>query len=459
MSYGLTDQGFIKKTLQVIRADMNAALQSAFGLSINLGDKSIFGQIVGILAATYAALWDQLEAVYASQDPDKATGASLDALSALTGTFRPAASYSTVMVTLFGTPATVVPAGNKVQTTSTGKQFTVAACTIASVPNWAASTTYAVGDRVFSDVDRIYQCTVAGTSGTLAVNGVGTDLIDGGVHWKLIGDNLVAGSGAVDAIATATETGAITAVAGDITTIVNGVSGWTQVVNLVDAALGRDVATDEELRTLREEELSGEGESPPDALRAALLKIANIRSVTIFTNNTDFTDTSVTPNMPPHSVEALILPTWDAGDPLDQQVYDTLFKNVAAGIVTSGNQTGSSMDDQGTAHVVKFSRPTEVPIYVVLNVIVDPAVFAADGIAQVQSAIATWGAKQLTGKDAVASAISAKSFSVDGVLDVTSCLIGTAPGPSSSATISIDTRHLATYDTSRIIVNVTNGTP
>jgi hypothetical protein len=461
VTYGLTDAGFVKKTLPVIRADLNAALQSAFGASINLGDKSIFGQLTGIHAATYASLWDQLEAVYSAMDPDKATGAALDALCAFTGTFRPPASYSTVALTLFGTPGTNVTDGSKVQATSTGKQFVLQGDkTIVSVPDWAASHSYAVGDRVFSDTDRIYQCIVAGISdASTAVNGVGTDILDGTAHWKLIGDNLAPGSGAVDTTGVATETGAITAVAGDITTIVTGVAGWTQVVNLVNAAPGRELAMDEELRTLRDEELSGDGESPPDALRAALLKIANVISVTIFTNDTDFTDTSITPPMPPHSVEALVLPNWDEGDPLDQQIFDALLKNVAAGIVTTGNQTGTSFDSQGTPHTIKFSRPVEVPIYVIVNATVDPLTFPTDGAQQIKDAIVSWGSKQLTGRDAVSSAISAKAFGIDGVLDVTSCLIGITPSPSSSTTISIDTRHLATYDTGRIVVNVVNGTP
>ena len=146
-------------------------------------------------------------------------------------------------------------------------------------------------------------------------------------------------------------------------------------------------------------------------------------------------------------------------DPLDQQLYDTVFQKVAAGIATTGNQSGTSTDSQGIPHAVNYSRPTEIPIYVIVNVIVDATKFPADGAAQIQAAITTWAGSLASGRDAVASAISAQAFHVAGVLDVSSCLIGTAPSPATSTTVAISLRQLATFDTSRISINVTPGTP
>lgn len=463
VTYGLTADGFVPKPLQVIRSDFNSAVQTAFGDSIDLGDKSVLGQFIGILSERVALIWELMEAVYSSQDPDKATGAALDALCALTGTIRPPASYSTVTLTLIGTPATVVASGSQGKTTSTGKVFaTTVDATIASVGTWTTSTSYSVGDRVRNTVApyNMYQCIVGGISGGTPVTGAGSDISDGVCHWKSIVIGVLATDGAVDVHAQAVDTGAIAAVAGDITTIVTPVFGLNQIVNLTDAAQGRDLATDEELRTLRQEELSGDGHSPPDAIRAALLKLLNIISVTVFYNSTDATDVD---GMPPHSVEALVRTSWAAGDPLDQGIYDTLFANVAAGIATTnsgaGAATGTATDSQGVAHTVKFSRPTEVPIYAILNVTYDAATFPSDGATQIKDNITTWAAGLDVGRDAVSQALVAKAFLVDGVLDVPTCYIDTAPSPASSATITIGSRELATYDRSRITVNLTPGTP
>ena len=108
---------------------------------------------------------------------------------------------------------------------------------------------------------------------------------------------------------------------------------------------------------------------------------------------------------------------------------------------------------------MKFSRPDEIEIYVIAEILVDPDLFPSDGADQVEAAIVSFGDAQKTGKNAVASSIAAQCFSVAGVLDVTSLFIDTAPAPAASTTIQIALRELAVFDTSRITVNVTTGTP
>ncbi|MGN6108541.1 MAG: hypothetical protein ACTHU0_25775 [Kofleriaceae bacterium] len=451
MIYGLTPEGFATPTLVVIREGLEASLRNVFGASLALGDKSILGQITGILAERLASLWEQLEAVNSSQDPDKASGAGLEALCAMTGTFRPAATYSMTNLVLTGTPLTLVLAGNKAKTSSTGQKFlTRTNATIAALTAWAGSTAYALGARV-ANGGRAYQCTTSGVSA--AAGGPSTemaDITDGTAHWTYLGP----GAGAVDVSARAEVTGPVVAVARDIREIDTPVGGWEGVVNLLDASPGRDVAQDGELRLLREQELSAGGNGTLDALRAELLRLPDVVAVTIFQNPMDVTDPD---GVPPHNVEAMV--RMPVGTDYDQRVFDALLAGVAAGVGTHGTTVGLAKDSEGTTHVVKFSRPVEVPIYVELNVIVDPAAFPVDGVAQIKQLIADWGNAKPTGTDAVASAIAARAFFVPGMLDVTTTLIDVAPGPSSGATVSISKRQLATYDTSRISIITTPGVP
>ncbi len=452
--YGLLSTGFLPEPLTALRADIEASLRSAFGASLALGDRSILGQIVGILAERLALLWELLEAVNSSQDPDKASGAALEALCILTGTTRPAAAASTVALILTGTNATSIPASSTVSTTTSGKNFaTTSTVVLATVSAWAALTAYAVGDRV-TQVSNVYQCITAGTSAASFVPSpaTGSALTDGTVVWTYIG----AGTAAADATANATVTGATVADARDLTVIVNALSGWSSSMNLLAASPGRDIATDTELRSLRVAELAGDGKSTGGAIRAALLKVTGVTAATVFQNNTDTVNSD---SMPPHSVEALVrIP---AGVPNDQLVWDALLANVAAGILTTGNTPGSSTDSEGTVHTVSYSRPTEIPIYVVINVTKDPALYPSDGDTQIKQAIDDWGSAQATGKNAVASAISSKAFLVAGVLDVTSCYIGlfSSPAPSTSVTIAISLRQLATYSVAHITVNSIDGIP
>jgi hypothetical protein len=208
----------------------------------------------------------------------------------------------------------------------------------------------------------------------------------------------------------------------------------------------------------RTDELALGGSTTVNGLRAELLELEDVESVTIFVNNTDVTDGD---GLPPHSIEALVrIPV---GADYDQAVWDALLAGVAAGIKTHADpitgHIGTAEDDEGTEHIMRFTRPTEVPIYVAITVTVDDELFPSDGADQIKQSIVGWGDIQKTGKDAVSAAISAQAFGVEGVIDVTTCNIGTAPAPGSSTTVPISLRQLATYDTSRITVTVNTGTP
>ena len=454
--YGLISTGFLPKTLTVIREDLNTALRSAFGVSVDLGDRSAFGQCVGIFAEVFALLWELSEAVNNSQDPDAATGASLDALSALTGTFRAPATHSSVILTLTGTPATSVTAGSEVSTTSTALHFetsTTETITLLDTAG-AGATAYVVGDRV-TLAGLCFECITAGTSdgtgGGLGPRTAEEDITDGTVHWTYLGE----GTGAVDVVATAVDTGAIVAVERDLTTIETAIDGWTSSINLEDAALGRALATDSELRLLRQIELAGAGRSTVDSIIAALYGLSDTITANVFVNNSDVTDGD---GLPPHSIEALVQGILEDSDS-DQLVFDTLLENVAAGIVTYGGETGAAEDSQGTSHVIKFSRPTGVPIYVDISVIVDADLYPEDGDDQVKDAIVAFGNSQPVGKNAVASGISAQAFIIPGVLDVTLCYIDDVPSPVTTTTIQIALREIATFDVDDIDVTSTPGTP
>lgn len=472
--YGLTNEGFIIKTLSVIRDELNALLRQAFGASVQLGDQAIIGQMVGIISEMFSKLWELGEAVNSGKDVDSASGAALDQLCLLTGTLRPQASYSAVDLTLTGTNGTVIPAGSKVVTLSTDVEFeTTDAATLATVPTWTTATAYVAGDRVTFGTSA-YHCITAGTShattgpiGPPDFNNPSggavqpfTNIVDGTVHWVYLGE----GAAVEDVTAKATETGPISVVAYDIhdtDSIVTQVSGWNGVTNLDDASPGRNAATDAELRILREQELQTGGSSPLNALRAELLEVPDVVAVTIFQNVTDTTDAD---GIPPHSIEALVRGPDTPTVAFDQSIFDALLAGVAAGIrthaTTPNDVVGTATDDEGTAHTMKFTRPEEVDIYVAVTLIKDPDEYPLDGDDQVKEVIVAYGDEQATGKNVVSSALIGAIFrEVPGVLDVTACLIDDAPAPATSTTVPISLRQLAVYSTTRITVSSSNGVP
>jgi uncharacterized phage protein gp47/JayE len=452
-TFGLTPTGLVVKTTDLIRQDINALLVAKFGASFDTSDGSPDGALAGILAERYGQLWNLAQQVGASQDPDQATGAALDALCLLTGTFRTAAKSSTATLTLTGTPATVVASQSRASTTSTAQPFaTTASATITALTAWVALTVYVVGDRR-TNSGNAYQCITGGTAaGAGGPTTTLADITDGSVHWRYLG----AGTGAIDVLAASVSTGAIVGVSGDITSITTPVGGWSGVINILDATLGNDVQTDASLRVSRIAALAAPGSGTPNAIRAAVLGVANVTSCTVFVNNTDTVNSD---SMPPHSVEVLV----QGG--LDAAIATVLFGQVAAGIAFQGTTSSVVVDSQGVSQTVKFSRPVNVNVYVDITVVKDPAFYPATGDALIQAAIAAYGGLQAVGKDVVAASVGAQAFTVTGVLDVPragslgGALVGIAPSPTLDTTIVITSRQLAVFDTSRVVVHSSNGTP
>jgi len=450
MSYGLTSAGFVPKTLAVIREEINDSLKVDFGVSLDVSDLSTLGQFVAIFAEREALLWELIEAIVSSQDPDAATNTLLDALCVLTGTTRRPADYSAVTLTLTGVPTTDVDAGSKASVAVAGDVFsTVEDVTIAATDAWASTTAYALGDRV-TNASRVYQCITAGTSDSSGgPTTTGDSIADDSVIWRYLGE----GTGDVDVLAVADDTGPIAGASGAITEIETPVSGWDSVINVLDASPGADIETDEDLRVRREVELADAGNTTADAIRATLLDVADVTAVKVYVNDTDAAVVMDGVSVAAHSIDALV----QGG--ADQDIWDALLACVGAGIATNGTEVGTAEDSEGNAVTFRFNRPDEIEIYVDVELGYDADAYPADGDTQIKAAIVARGDLRGLGYDAVASAISSWCFDVSGVNDVTLIEIGTAPTPSASTTIAISGRQIAVYDTSRITVDSTPGTP
>lgn len=456
-TFGITAQGLFVPTFEDLREDVNQRLRDLFGSIIDLSDESVESQFSAIVNERLKVVWDLLEVLYNGIDPDAANGVLLDAISVLTGTFRRAATFSVVTITSTGDPTTTVPGGSLVS--GTGEQFvTIGDATIEDADVWVELTDYVEGDLV-TNADNIYVAAADGTSGDAGGpvhTGRGDDVdglvADGDMDWIWIG----AGTGSIDHVARAVSVGVRFRAAYAVDTIDTPVGGWTGIANQLDTVTGAEQQNDQDLRIARDAEITALGTSPPDALRARLLRVGigtndPVIAATVFTNVTDVTDGD---GLLPHSIEALVR----GGDA--DAIRSTLWASVAGGIRTVGTVTGIVVDSQGRDQTIKFSRPEELAVYAAITLIKDPDEYPSDGDDQVAAAIVAYGDAQAAGKDVVASALIGAVFrAVPGVLDVTVMHISTAPGPTLSTTIPVSLRQLATYDTSRIAVTSSDGTP
>lgn len=490
ITYGLTPQGFVAKPLSIVLDEIDAALKNG-PLGQSAGTEpdgsipldSLAGQLKVILADMEAAQWDLLEALQAAFDPNQATSEAQDALCSITGTQREPAQFSTVVGTCTGDNGTVILPGKVASVNIANSRFDVVAPggTIASLAAWQTTHAYLIGNRVANGT-RSYICITSGTSaGSGGPTGILTDITDGTVHWKYLGE----GTAAVDVHFEAEVAGPIKAVAGTLANIATPVSGWRTVVNLLDAAVGASVETDAHLRARRDAELAAPGNATVEAIRANILGVNQgssdpnhqpVTSCTVFYNDTDVTDAD---GLPPHSVEVLAL------GGTDQDIANAVWLSVGGGIQTFGNQTSTMTDSQGNPQTVYWSRPTPVNIYIVTTVYYDPSKWPASGAAAAvvqymlsalltlthdfpisQSVRSTYlsaacfeGPAAVDTTGAAVAPAPAGSAPAPGILDASPFYIGTAPSPGSGATIAIGRRQIAAFDSSRIAITATPEAP
>lgn len=449
-------QGFVPKSIDDITADLQAAFQAVFGASINVTPQSRFGQIIGIQAERYSELWNLAATLYASFNPDDATGISLVNLAGLTGTLPVTPTPSSVTETATGTPGTVLATGRVVSVTGTGSLFiSTAPATIASVSAYANAHPYLLGDRATTS-GKVWQVTHPGTSSTPPTGAQGSTFTDGALTWICLGT----GTGAVDFPMVSELTGPIVAAIGGLVTISTPVSGWSSAFNVGAAILGVATESDAAFRLRREEELQGLGKATIEAIRAALLKLDGVVACTVFENVTDVTNSD---GMPPHSVECLV----EGGNAAT--IAQTIFQTVAAGIATTGNQSPQTVtDSQGITHSILYSQPVVENVWITVNAIVQTSAFPSDGVQRIINNLLGYGQGLTVDYDVIATQLASAILQgvpalglvgVPGVLDPGLPLIGFTNPPVSSATLSITSRQIAAFAQGRIVVNTTPGVP
>lgn len=481
MAYGVTDAGFVIKPLQTIKTELETGFKAAFGDDIDLSPDSVAGQLIGNLSAKYIQLWEIAQAVYNSFNPDRATGASLDGNAALVAVVRQSAIPMDVWVALYGTAGTVILAGDKVKQSVTQETFTLIANTTLSL-SVLVDYTFVVTTATPSTN---YTVTVNGNTYTYASGGSPTKasimagllaLVEAGevgVNTSQSGDNgrilsvdgitpfsvalgtnestVLAGT---PALYRADIDGVIPVGIGTVDTIVTSRSGLDSVSNLASGFGGRDLETDEELRIRRRTNLTGKGQATENAIRSHILdEIDGVSYCNVISNRTNATVSG----RPAKSFETVVL----GGD--DQLIANNIWANAPAGVESYGTVTKTVVDSTGRNQTVKFSRPTNIYIWVDMTVTVNPEEpFPTNGANLIKDNIVLWAAQNLNvGLDVIRQKLFRPIFDVPGVseaspmkLAYTTTLTPPAGGSYAEANVTIGEKEIALFDFTRIAVNV-----
>jgi len=203
------------------------------------------------------------------------------------------------------------------------------------------------------------QLTLTGTALTVIPLGSLVSTSDTGDQFATETEVTLDGAGNGTVFASSVITGPTEALAGTLTVIDTPVTGWATVTNVADADKGTNEETDPDLRARRIQSTASNAQSVIDALFAAVADLDGVTRTVVLENDTDITDAA---GLPPHSFQVIVIGGVDA------EIGLAIWLKKPAGITSFGNTSTPILDSQGISHTISFSRATEIPIFVEVDV-------------------------------------------------------------------------------------------
>ncbi|EKJ1320582.1 baseplate J/gp47 family protein [Salmonella enterica] len=289
---------------------------------------------------------------------------------------------------------------------------------------------------------------LTGTAGTTITNGTVKDTNN--VIWRLPASVVIGVDGAVTVTAICSNSGAVAALSGTITTINTPTRGWTSVTNPAAATVGAPAETDAELRIRQGQSVAIPSITPFEGVDGAIANIAGVTRHKLYENDTGKTDGN---GLPPHSISAIV----DGGDVTE--IARTIRGNKGQGVRTWGKTSVTVPDRYGNPHIISFSRPTDVPVYGKITLKVFAGYTSQIGV-QIQQAVADYINSLMIGDPVLLSRIysPANLGVVSGgnarYYDIQELLIGKSPETVAAANINIAYDESASCKPENIIITV-----
>lgn len=393
---GVTPEGFVAKTLEEVKAELEADQLATIDPTLNLSPDQPVGQLNASYSKKLAELWEVAAIAYNAFDRDAAEDRLLGNIGDITGTPREAARKSKVTVDLV----------------------------------LGASFSQAAGNMM------------ADVTGQPEIKFVNRDLVESTT------------AGTYSAVFEAVDYGPIVANAGTLAHITNPITGWTSVTNPLDAVPGALSEDDPPYRQRQVDELTAPGSSTVDAIRTDLLELDGVQQAYVFENVTLYTDAN---GLPGKSIECVV---YDGTIPAasDTEIAQAIWNSKPSGSETVGTSSALAIDKLGIQRTVYFSRAVIKDVYLEFDISVDPSKFPLTGTALVKATAVAEGDALNLGDDVVAlllrSCVLARNGGVAGVVDVVAMRLGFTVSPVGTTNLDITGRQIARFDTSRIVVNL-----
>ena len=249
----------------------------------------------------------------------------------------------------------------------------------------------------------------------------------------------VAGSVGSQSTLACVEKGANYVGVGKLTEIINPVAGLTGVNNSAEGITGTAIESNEDLRQRSNASIARGSSAIVNALYSSISAITTVTKVLVLENNSDITDSN---GIPPHGIWVVVSGGSDAD--IGQAMMDVK----SLGSDMKGSETVNIADIQGDLHEFKFSRPTAIPIHVLIDV-QELADWTTDIINAIKAKIVE-KADYTIGQDVFASQLYCYLNELDGFATRTIDVDTATPASGNSVTIDVD--EVATFDIANITV-------
>lgn len=301
-NYGVTADGFKRKTYREIIEDLHRKARETYGNDIDLSNNSFLGMWLQNEAWELATMWEKLEDVYFSPFIDYNEGLSQDGTGKFIAITRKPATRSKGVITVEGEQGFKVPKG------------------------------FRVGNK---DLSIIFETTEEGEFTASGEIDIPIESIGLGVEQNVPPNTLIK--------------------------IVNPIDGLYGVYNKEATLDGAGVETDSEFRERYARSSSRGGSSTRVSVEATILDMVEVVDAYVIEND------SMDPmgDIPPKSLAPYVF----GGN--DTEIAEVILSAKAGGIRSYGETEITVEDSKGAEHVIGFTRPDVIDLYIKLNITKD----------------------------------------------------------------------------------------
>lgn len=384
MAYGLTKDGLITKTFDVVTAELQQELTANLG-QLNFNDNTVIGNMVNIFAEREVFIWQLCQSLYDSLSPVYAEGISLDHNCALLGIKRLPATFSYVTAQVTAENYSTLPTLTLATIEGQSVAFTNKESLDINNESCTAINLAVTGDTYDTYIIKINGITISynklleDTANEIAlgvkaliedeqdlstlivtVNGATINIHSDEYKTQFSLFIESAGFDIIDitnnVIYYAEVSGAIPIPANSLVNFASLENGILAINNNEAGVTGTPLESDIDLRIRRKNILMLNGKGTLDSIRAKLSTLANVLTVAVKENTTASTQDGI----PPHSFEAIV--HGGADEAIAKAIWD--YKPI--GIGSYGSVYFDVLDSTNTIQRVYFSRPEK--IYVFINI-------------------------------------------------------------------------------------------